>query len=84
MVRKINSVTLNELYFTICFHQLYDTILSAAKKSKEELENEEMEKFTELYTQWKGQERTSETYKTIPRFFFKVCFMQSNICKSYC
>jgi len=49
--------------------------LFIAQKSKEELENEEMEKFTELYTEWKGPEKTSETYKMIPKFYFKVPLM---------
>ncbi|KAK2169605.1 hypothetical protein LSH36_8g01093 [Paralvinella palmiformis] len=52
--------------------RLRELIDKKPQKSKEELENEEMEKFTELYTEWKGPEKTSETYKMIPKFYFKL------------
>ena len=48
--------------------------LVAAKRSKEDVKNEENALFTELYNKWKGPDKCSdETYKSIPRFYFKVC-----------
>ena len=46
---------------------------SPAHKSKEELREEEQELFTELYEKWKGPSKyTDESYKSIPKFYFKV------------
>ncbi|KAI0231719.1 Serine/threonine-protein phosphatase 2A regulatory subunit B'' subunit gamma [Lamellibrachia satsuma] len=42
-------------------------------KSKEELREEEQELFTELYEKWKGPNKyTDESYKAIPKFYFKL------------
>ena len=44
-----------------------------AQRDQEEIKDEEMEIFTKLYDEWKGQKHTNDTtYKAIPKFYFKV------------
>ena len=46
----------------------------AAQRTKDEIKQEEMEMFSKLYAEWKGPDKYVEkSYKTIPKFYFKVC-----------
>lgn len=46
----------------------------SAKKNPEEARTEELELFTKYYQEGKSKkEKTDESYKEIPKFYFKVC-----------
>lgn len=47
------------------------------ERNEEEKKSEETDLFTKYYTEWRGGVETEESYKTIPRFYYKVAF---NIC----
>ena len=50
---------------------IYDLFLAA--RSNDEIQEEEMDMFTKLYTEWKGtDEKKDATYATIPKFYYKV------------
>lgn len=42
-----------------------------ARKSEEELKDEEMAMFTQFYTEWKGGQKNSNS-KSIPRFYYRL------------
>lgn len=44
------------------------------KRNEEEKKSEETDLFTKYYTEWRGGVETDESYKTIPRFYYKVAF----------
>ncbi|XP_064004921.1 serine/threonine-protein phosphatase 2A regulatory subunit B'' subunit gamma isoform X3 [Pogoniulus pusillus] len=45
----------------------------AAKKSEQELKDEEMELFTKYYMEWKGGRKSGSTsYTNIPRFYYRL------------
>jgi len=45
----------------------------SAKQSPEESQEEEMEMFKKLCSEWKGEEQSTDSqYKAIPKFYFKV------------
>lgn len=54
------------------------------EKSEEEKKSEETELFSKYYTEWKGGSNSGNSYKTIPRFYYRVSnqFNTYEICKS--
>lgn len=58
----------------LCGVQHEHSFLSqSAKKSEQELKDEEMELFTKYYMEWKGGKKSdSVSYANIPRFYYRV------------
>ncbi|XP_034624527.1 serine/threonine-protein phosphatase 2A regulatory subunit B'' subunit gamma isoform X3 [Trachemys scripta elegans] len=51
----------------------FGSALYAAKKSEQELKDEEMELFTKYYMEWKGGRKSVNTsYVNIPRFYYRL------------
>ena len=48
------------------------TSLISGKRNPEEVKEEEEAEFTKCYTDWKGKENIHNTFKHIPRFYYKV------------
>lgn len=44
----------------------------ADEKTEEEKKAEETELFTKYYTEWRGGGERDSSYKTIPRFYYRV------------
>lgn len=48
-------------------------LCQSAKKSEQELKDEEMELFTKYYMEWKGGKKSDNiSYANIPRFYYRV------------
>lgn len=59
---------------------IYSVLCYVAKKSDQELKDEEMELFTKYYLEWKGGRKSASTsYVNIPRFYYRVGFQCCSI-----
>lgn len=72
---SINSIFLAPHYVRTLFgvqHE-HSFLYQSAKKSEQELKDEEMELFTKYYMEWKGGKKSDSTsYANIPRFYYRV------------
>lgn len=75
MSLSINSAFQAPRYIRTLFglHREHSFLCHSAKKSEQELKDEEMELFTKYYMEWKGGKKSDNiSYANIPRFYYRV------------